>query len=359
MSYREDAVPYGPHDSDVAAPAARPAGRLPDPRERAGMLAAMVDNIGRVVTGKRAVVELAVVALASGGHLLVEDVPGVGKTVLARALARSIDGAFSRIQGAPDLLPADVTGSSVYDQRHEQFRFVPGPLFANVVLVDELNRTTPRSQAALLEAMEEAQVSVDGTSHRLPHPHFVIATQNPLEHVGTFPLPESQLDRFAMSTAIGYPTRDEEQAVIRAQVRRHPLDALQPVLTTEQIVGLRDAVREVPVADEVIAYAVALVDGTRAHPDVALGASPRAAIQLVHAAQALAALRGRDFVLPDDVKRLAPAVLAHRLVLQRGSNGARRDAGIGTRPDGADGPLGDGARVVADLLHTVPVTAAA
>ena len=311
-------------------------------QQRAAMLGALVDNVARVITGKQQVVELAVVALASGGHLLLEDVPGVGKTVLARALARSVDGTFSRIQGAPDLLPADVTGSSVYDQRHERFRFVPGPLFANVVLVDELNRTTPRSQAALLEAMEESQVSVDGTSHRLPDAHFVIATQNPLEHVGTFPLPESQLDRFAVATAIGYPSRDQEREVIRAQVRRHPIETLRPVLTTEQVVALRDGVRQVTVADEVVGYAVDLVDATRSHPEVVLGASPRAAIQLVHAGQALAALHGRTFVLPDEIKQLAPAVLTHRLVIQRSTAGARPDRGA----------------IVADLLRSVPVAAA-
>lgn len=309
---------------------------------RAAALRALVDNVERVVTGKRHVVELAVVALASGGHILLEDVPGVGKTVLARALARSIDGAFARVQGAPDLLPADVTGSSIYDQHHETFRFVPGPVFANVVLVDELNRTTPRSQAALLEAMEERQVSVDGTTHPLPVPHVVIATQNPLEHVGTFPLPESQLDRFTIATSVGYPTRAQEATVVRAQVQHHPLDDLTPVLSTAQVDALRRSVRTVTVADEVIDYAIRLVDATRSHPEVELGASPRASVQLVHAAQALAALRGRAHVLPDDVKELAPVVLPHRLVVRRGVGGDQPDR----------------RRLVSELLRDVTVQAA-
>lgn len=302
-------------------------------------LRTLVDNIEHVVTGKRRVVELAVIALASGGHLLVEDVPGVGKTVLARSLARSIDARFARVQGAPDLLPGDVTGSTVFHQHEAEFEFVPGPLFANIVLFDELNRTTPRTQAALLEAMEEGQVTVDGVSHDLPGPHFVVATQNPVEHHGTFPLPESQLDRFAISTDVGYPTRDQEASVVRAQVLRHPLEDLEAVLTTDQVVALQRAVRTVTVTDEVIAYAVRLVDATRRHQDVELGASPRASIQLVHAAQALAALRGRSHVLPDDVKELAPPVLGHRLVLRVG----------------AGGELTDRTGLVAGLLRSVPV----
>jgi MoxR-like ATPase len=279
-------------------------------------LTALVENVETVITGKRGVVELAVVTLASGGHLLIEDVPGVGKTVLARALARSIDATFARIQGAPDLLPSDVTGTTVYDQARHEFRFVPGPIFAHVVLVDELNRTTPRSQAALLEAMEEGQVTVDGTSHPLPTPHLVVATQNPIEHHGTFPLPESQLDRFAIATSIGYPQEDDESTIVRAQVQDHPLDSLLPIIDLDGVIGLRRRVRAVTVSSDLISYAVRLVAATRRHADVELGASPRASIQLVHAAQALAALRGRDHVLPDDVKRLAEPVLAHRLLMR-------------------------------------------
>ncbi|HEX9888203.1 MAG TPA: MoxR family ATPase [Nitriliruptorales bacterium] len=299
----------------------------------------LVENVERVITGKRGVVELAVVALAAGGHLLLEDIPGVGKTILARSLARSIDAQFSRVQGAPDLLPADVTGSSIYLQNRQEFQFVPGPLFANVVLMDELNRTTPRTQAALLEAMEEGQVTVDGVTHALPIPHFVVATQNPIEHAGTFPLPESQLDRFTIAVSVGYPSPRDEAAVVKAQVRRHPLDDLVPVMEKRTVDTLRRRVREIPVSDEVIDYAVRLVDGTRRHEAVELGASPRATIQLIHAAQALAALRGDEYVLPDHVKRLAPDVLSHRLVVRRG-------------------PAGDevqGRRVVSELLTAVAV----
>lgn len=327
----------------------------------------LVANVERVVTGKREVVELAVVAVAAGGHLLVEDVPGVGKTVLARALARSVDGTFARVQGAPDLLPGDITGTTVYTagtgrtgshpaagataatngdatpavsphQTGDDFRFVPGPIFATVVLVDELNRTTPRTQAALLEAMEEDQVTVDGVSHPLPVPHFVVATQNPEEHHGTYPLPESQLDRFSVATTVGYPTPDDEATVVRRQVRRHPLADLKSVLTTSQLADVRGAVRHVTVSDEVIDYVVRLVGATRRHQAVELGASPRASVQLIHATQALAALRDRGHVLPDDVKHLAVPVLAHRLL---------------PRTAGAD--RGDPDAIVGELLRDVPV----
>jgi MoxR-like ATPase len=299
----------------------------------------LVANVERAITGKREVVELAVVTLLAGGHLLLEDVPGVGKTLLARALARSLGGEAKRIQGAPDLLPADLTGSSVYRQDRGTFVFVPGPLFANVVLVDEANRTAPRTQAALLEAMEEGQVTVDGVTHRLPDPHFVIATQNPQEQHGTFPLPESQLDRFTAATGMGYPVPVAEAAIVRASVNGDPLDEVARVLDLPQLLATRGAVRAVAVSDETIAYAVRLVRATRAHPGVALGASPRAAVHLVAAGQARAALEGRDHVLPDDLKRLAVAVLAHRLTLARETSGE----------------LPDRRAVVADLLVRVPV----
>jgi len=309
------------------------------PAERTAAARALVANVERAVTGKREVVELAVVTLLAGGHLLLEDVPGVGKTLLAKALARSLGGQVTRIQGAPDLLPADLTGSSVYRQDH--FAFVPGPLFANVVLVDEANRTAPRTQAALLEAMEEGQVTVDGVTHRLPDPHFVIATQNPLEQQGTFPLPESQLDRFTAATGIGYPVPVAEAAIVRASVAGDPLDEVGAVLGLDELVVLRRAVRAVRVADEVIAYAVRLVGATRDHAAIAVGASPRAAVQLVAAGQARATLDGRDHVLPDDLKRLAVPVLAHRLGIQR---------------DVAGG-LPERRALVAELLVRVPVAA--
>jgi MoxR-like ATPase len=313
----------------------------PPPGHRTEVLRALVENVERVITGKRRTVELAVVALASGSHLLLDDVPGVGKTVLARALARSVGARFARIQGAPDLLPSDLTGASIYQRDSESFVFVPGPLFANVVLVDELNRTTPRTQAALLEAMEERQVTVDGVSHPLPSPHFVVATQNPLEHHGTFPLPESQLDRFALSTTVGYPSPTEEAAVVRAQVHHHPLEDLEPVVDLDEVVWLQGAIRDVTASDALIAYAVRLASATRNHAGIALGASPRASIQLVHAAQGLAALRGRDHVLPDDVKSLAVAVLSHRLIAARSAGGDMADLRV----------------AVGELLHSVPVQA--
>ncbi len=314
---------------------ARPHERVDRPTPTATTaMRALVENVERVVIGKTGVVELAVVTAAAGGHLLIADVPGLGKTLLARALARSVDGSVTRIQGAPDLLPADLTGGSVFRPDRGEFVFVPGPIFANVVVVDEANRTTPRTQAALLEAMEEGAVSVDGVTHPLPRPHLVIATQNPVEQHGTFPLPESQLDRFTAATSMGYPAPTHELAVVRGQVHGRPVDQLGPIMSVDDLAAVQRDVRAVDVAEEVLRYAVALVGATRGHADVLLGASPRAAVQLVHAAQARAAMEGRAHVLPDDVKALAAHVLAHRLLL-RGD--ARRED------------------VVRDLLGTVPV----
>ena len=287
----------------------------------------LIDNVEQVIRGKRAAVEAAATALFAGGHLLIEDVPGVGKTMLARAIARSIRGSFKRIQATPDLLPSDVTGSSIFNQGTRSFEFIPGPLFANVVLIDEINRTTPRTQSALLEAMDENAVTVDGTRHALPEPLFVIATQNPIEHHGTYPLPEGQLDRFALTMDLGYVDTRTEQEIVRAQLEAHPIDELESVLDPEEVAGVRTVVRATHVSEPVLTYALSLTGATRKHPDIELGASPRASITLVRCAQARALIQGRDFVVPDDVKALAVASLAHRVVpgpglrLERGAVG--------------------------------------
>jgi MoxR-like ATPase len=275
---------------------------------------ALVDNIERVIRGKRNAVEAAVTALFAGGHVLVEDVPGVGKTMLGRSFARSIRGSFKRIQATPDLLPSDVTGTAIFNQATREFEFMPGPVFANVVLVDEVNRTTPRTQSALLEAMDENAVTVDGVRHALPEPLFVVATQNPLEHHGTYPLPEGQMDRFAVAMEMGYLDEPTEREVIRSQLEAHPIEDLDPVLTPQDIMGVRKIVRETHVADAVLGYALAVCRATREHPDLELGASPRASISFVRCTQARAVLAGREYVVPDDVKALAVPSLAHRLV---------------------------------------------
>jgi len=276
----------------------------------------LVEHIAAVVVGQREVTEQLLGALLVEGHVLLDDVPGVGKTTLARAVARSLDLTFRRIQCTPDLVPSDITGVSIYDQRAEAFEYRPGPLAANVVLVDEINRATPRAQSALLEAMQERQVTVDETTHSLPDPFLVIATQNPVELEGTFPLPEAQLDRFLFLLNLGYPDADDEDSILRihgpANVRA---DSLEPILSTADIAKLRDEVRRVRVGDAVRRYAVEIVRGTRRIDGVDLGASPRAALALYRAAQVHAAIRGRAYVLPDDVKAQAVAVLRHRLFL--------------------------------------------
>lgn len=293
----------------------------------------LIDNVEHVIRGKRAGVEAAATSLFAGGHLLIEDVPGVGKTMLARAIARSLRGSFKRIQATPDLLPSDVTGSSVYNQASQTFVFIPGPIFANVVLIDEINRTTPRTQSALLEAMDENAVTVDGVRHALPEPLFVIATQNPIEHHGTYPLPEGQLDRFSLTMDLGYVDARTEQEIVRAQLEAHPIDELEAVLDPEEVAGVRAVVRSTHVSESVLGYALALTGATRHHPDIELGASPRASITLVRCAQARALIEGRDFVVPDDVKALAVSSLAHRVLpsaglrLERGA-AARLVAGI-------------------------------
>lgn len=280
----------------------------------------VVANVEKVIIGKRAEVELAFIALLCQGHVLIEDVPGVGKTVLAKALAKSVGCSFRRIQFTPDLLPSDVTGVSIYNQKSLEFEFRPGPIVAQVVLADEINRATPKTQSALLECMEERQVTVDGVTHPLPTPFVVLATQNPIEYEGTFPLPEAQLDRFLLRVNLGYPSKRDEIAVLERQQVQHPIDQLGAVITAEGLVELQRATRQSVFVDELVSdYIVSLVGETRTHPDVYLGASPRGSLALFRACQARAALAGRDFVLPDDVKALAVATLSHRLIVNPGA----------------------------------------
>ncbi|HEY1603075.1 MAG TPA: MoxR family ATPase [Pirellulales bacterium] len=276
----------------------------------------IIANVEKVIIGKRQEVVLAMVAYFCEGHVLLEDVPGVAKTMLARALAKSVGCSFKRVQCTPDLLPSDITGASIFNQKTAEFEFRPGPIFAQIVLADEINRATPRSQAALLEAMAERQVTVDGTTHQLAAPFFVIATQNPVDHEGTFPLPEAQLDRFLVRLSLGYPSAEEEAKMLDRLQRTHPIDELTTVVTVEEVLACQQAVREVYVDEKLRNYIVALVHATREHDDVLLGGSPRASMALLRTAQSLSAVRGHNFVLPDDVKRMAPAVLGHRLILR-------------------------------------------
>jgi MoxR-like ATPase len=281
-----------------------------------GISRRVIANVEQVVVGKRQQIIKVLVAWFCEGHILLEDVPGVAKTILARAFARSVNCSFRRIQCTPDLLPTDVTGGSIFNQKQSEFEFRPGPIFAQVVLVDEVNRATPRTQAALLEAMAESSVTIDGASHPLKPPFLLIATQNPIDHEGTFPLPEAQLDRFLMKLSLGYPTLEEESQMLEMLKREHPLDKLQNAITTEELVLCQRAVRTVHVDPKVRNYITQIVHASRKHHDVRMGGSPRASIALYRASQAVAAIRGRAFVEPDDVKSIVPSVLTHRMILR-------------------------------------------
>ncbi len=276
----------------------------------------IIANAEKVVVGKRRQIILSLVSWFCEGHILLEDVPGVAKTILARTLAASVGCAFKRVQCTPDLLPTDVTGASIFNQKKSEFEFRPGPIFAQIVLADEINRTTPRTQASLLEAMAEGRVTVDGTTYQLKPPFLVIATQNPVDHEGTFPLPEAQLDRFLVRFSLGYPSMDEELQMLAMLQHSHPLDQLTPVATADQIVACQKAVREVHIDDQVRRYITEIDHATRQHEDLSLGGSPRASIALFRTSQAMAAIYGRNFVQPDDVKRVAGPVLMHRLILK-------------------------------------------
>ncbi|ABY35082.1 MAG TPA: MoxR family ATPase [Chloroflexus aurantiacus] len=277
--------------------------------------ARIVNNVEQVIVGKRRIVELVLVALLCRGHVLIEDVPGTGKTMLAKSIARSIGSSFKRIQCTPDLLPGDVTGVSIFNQQTREFEFRPGPIMAQIVLADEINRATPKTQSALLEAMEERQITVDGVTHALPQPFIVLATQNPIEYEGTFPLPEAQLDRFLLRVHLGYADRLDEIAILKRQREGHPLETLPTVVDMNDLLHLQEVIKQVHVDDLIVEYIVALTTATRDHGDVYLGASTRGALALYRAAQAWAALNGRDFVTPDDVKVLAQPVLSHRLIV--------------------------------------------
>ena len=299
----------------------------------------LIEEIETVIVGKRQTVRLTVAGLLCGGHILIEDIPGVGKTMLARSLARALDCTFRRIQFTPDLLPADVIGVSIYNQGTMQFEFRPGPVFANIVLADEINRATPKAQSALLECMEEFTITVDGVTREMPQPFFVIATENPIEYEGTYSLPEAQLDRFLMRVRLGYPTPADEVDILGRQVKVHPIHRVKPVLTGEELVALQVAVRDVHVDDSLKEYAVNLVDRTRSHPSVELGASPRGSLALMRCGQALAAISGRGYVTPEDIKSVAHTVLGHRIIVKP----EQRIRGIGAE------------QIVGDILRAVDV----
>ncbi|HET7439645.1 MAG TPA: MoxR family ATPase [Nitrospira sp.] len=303
---------------------------------------AIQDNIARVIKGKGHVIEMAVVCLLARGHLLLEDVPGVGKTTLAHSLARSLDCSFKRIQFTSDLLPSDIVGVSIFNRQQQAFEFVPGPIFANIVLADEINRTTPKTQSSLLEAMSEAQISVDNQTHPLKQPFMVIATQNPAEYHGTFPLPESQLDRFLIRLRIGYPSLEEERKVLERPYALHPADILAPVISTQEVLELQRRADQIHMDESLSEYLLAIVHATRHSELLSLGVSTRGALALNKTAKALALVRGRDYCLPDDVKELAPIVLSHRVMLSR-AQGMRAQS------------FEQAERIVLDIVDTIPV----
>ena len=302
----------------------------------------IVDNVEKVIIGKREEIQLTVIALLCQGHLLIEDVPGVGKTMLARALAKSIGCTFKRIQFTPDMLPSDVTGVSVFNQKTREFEFRPGPIMAQIVLTDEINRATPKTQSALLEAMQERQVTVDGVTYPIPEPFLVLATQNPIEYEGTFPLPEAQLDRFMLRISLGYPSPEEEIAILDSQRYVHPIETIGQVVDAQELLEAQEKVKEVYVDPLIKEYIVDLVNATRKHPDIYLGASPRGSLALYKAGRARAAILGRDYVIPDDIKALAVAALAHRLIVSPSARIKEIDAKT----------------VVREILESVPVPGA-
>ena len=299
----------------------------------------LLTNLEKVIVGKRQTIETIVVGLLCQGHVLIEDVPGVGKTVLARSLAKSLSCSFNRLQFTPDMLPSDVTGVSIYDQSKGVFEFRPGPVFAQIVLVDEINRATPKTQAALLESMEEKQVTVDGVTHTLPNPFMVLATQNPIEYEGTFPLPEAQLDRFLLRVRLGYPNQTDEIEILDRQQLQHPIESLEAVIAVEELQDVMKEIKKIYVSKPIKRYLVDLVNRTRQSSDVYLGASPRGSLGLFRTGQAVAALAGRDYVLPDDIKSLAVPVLAHRVIV--GSAGRLRELSA--------------EKIVEEILENLPV----